>query len=318
MVLVTVAGLEVLGEPAIEDNRFLASATAPELTVGGLATGADLVVAVAVGAWAAGLVVVLEDNGALTTGFGLDELTEVAGFLVVVVEALADAPPALFSAKVSVFPGEWLDPVGAREVLLVVVVVVFFFSSPEPPIEGVDLCPALDDVGAVALLGAFRRRGARVGGFDRPPVVVRVDATPGLAEDVVDEVEGRFAAVVKPFLGRAFSFLTPLAAFGASVFSTSFSVSVSISDVMPVVVVSSPERISAGASSCWGTSGAGGASTSAMAAIMVRQGLNEDVAWGFPNRQAVEEEEIFVSLVFVSKGSGLKLGPQCPRTVGRV
>jgi hypothetical protein len=76
-----------------------------------------------------------------------------------------------------------------------------------------------------------------------------VDDDVGLVEDVVEAVPGRLAT--RPFFGAAFSFLTPLAAsFGDSSFSISFSVSVSISISEATPVVSSPDRISAGASSC--------------------------------------------------------------------
>ena len=108
------------------------------------------------------------------------------------------------------------------------------------------LCPALADVGAVAPLVGFRTEepiGARVGGFDSPPVVVRVaDEVVDFVADEVAVVPGRLGAM--PRFGGTFSFLTPLAAsFGGA----SFSVSVSISDVTPVV--SGSERMSAGASS---------------------------------------------------------------------
>lgn len=75
----------------------------------------------------------------------------------------------------------------------------------------------------------------------------------------VEEVAVGFVAVedvepagrlTRPRFGGTFSFLTPFAAsFGAF----SFSVSVSISDVIPGV--SSPDKISERVSSCWGTSG---------------------------------------------------------------
>jgi hypothetical protein len=135
----------------------------------------------------------------------------------------------------------------AREVLRAAAASGFFFSSPDPPpVEGVDLCPALADVGAVALLAGFRTEeptGGRVGGLDNPPAVVRVaDDVAGFAADEVVVVLGRLGAM--PRFGRTFSFLTPLvASFGGA----SFSVSVSISDVTPVV--SGSDRTSAGASS---------------------------------------------------------------------
>jgi hypothetical protein len=110
----------------------------------------------------------------------------------------------------------------------------------------VDLCPALADVGAVALLVDFRTEeptGGRVGGLESPPAVVRVaDDVVGFVADEVAVVPGRFGAM--PRFGGTFSFLTPLAAsFGGA----SFSVSGSISDVTPVVSWS--DKMSAGASS---------------------------------------------------------------------
>ena len=109
-----------------------------------------------------------------------------------------------------------------------------------------DLCPALADVGAVALLAGFRTEeptGGRVGGLDSPPAVVRVaDDVVGFAAEEVVVVPGRLGAM--PRFGGTFSFLTPLAAsFGGA----SFSVSVSSSEVTPVV--SGSERMSVGASS---------------------------------------------------------------------
>ena len=109
-----------------------------------------------------------------------------------------------------------------------------------------DLCPALEEVGAIALLVDFRTEepiGARVGGFESPPVVVRVaDDVVGFIADEVAVAPGRLGAM--PRFGGTFSFLTPLAAsFGGA----SFSVSVSISDVTPVV--SGSDKISAGVSS---------------------------------------------------------------------
>lgn len=108
------------------DKRFLASATVEELD--GFDKAADL------------LTVLLEmpevreavllDAAGFATGFGLDELTEVAGFRAVVEAA---APLARFSARVSVLPGEWWA--GARDVLRGAAESGFFFSSPEPPID---------------------------------------------------------------------------------------------------------------------------------------------------------------------------------------
>ncbi len=158
------------------ERRFFVSAPAPEAA--GLAAGADrLAEVLGVGV---GLVVVLDVVG-LTAGLGLDALTEVAGFRDAVEEVVV---VPRFSVSVSGFTGVWWAPEVARDVLRAAAASGFFFSSPEPPpTEGVDLCPALADVGAVALLVGFRTEepiGARVGGLESPPVVVRV----------VDEVEG--------------------------------------------------------------------------------------------------------------------------------
>jgi hypothetical protein len=101
-------------------------------------------------------------------------------------------------------------------------------------------------VGAVALLVGFRTEepiGARVGGFESPPVVVLVaDDEVGFVVDEDDAVPGRLGAM--PRFGGTFSFLTPLA---VSFSGASLSVSVSISDVTPVV--SGSDRMSAAASS---------------------------------------------------------------------
>lgn len=111
--------------------------------------------------------------------------------------------------------------------------------------EGVALCPALAEVGAVALLAGFRTddiSGARVGGLESPPVVVRVaEVAVGFVVEDTAVVPGLFGAM--PRFGGTFSFLTPLAAsFGGA----SFSPSVSISEVSPVA--SASDRMSAGAS----------------------------------------------------------------------
>jgi hypothetical protein len=90
-----VVGFDELGDPATDERRFLASATAPEVEADGLETWPALVVVVPVG-----LEVVLDDKDDLTTAFGLVELTEVAGFRAVVV-VVAELALALFSAKVS-------------------------------------------------------------------------------------------------------------------------------------------------------------------------------------------------------------------------
>jgi hypothetical protein len=96
------------------------------------------------------------------------------------------------------------------------------------------------------LLAGFRTEepiGARVGGLESPPVVVRVtDDAVGFVADEVDVVPGRLGAM--PRFGGTFSFLTPLA---ASFAGASFSVSVWSSDVTPVV--SGSDKMSAGASS---------------------------------------------------------------------
>jgi len=91
-----VVDFDALGDPATDERRFLASATAPEVEADGLETCPALVVVLVV---PVGLEVVLDDKEGLTTAFGLVELTEVAGFRAVVV--VVEAALALFSAKVS-------------------------------------------------------------------------------------------------------------------------------------------------------------------------------------------------------------------------
>ncbi len=91
-----VAVRDVPGDPAIVVSLFFASAAVP--LAAGFEIGADRLVAeVAVPV----ALVVVADVACLTAGFGLDELTDVAGFRTMVVG------PALarFSAKVSVLTG---------------------------------------------------------------------------------------------------------------------------------------------------------------------------------------------------------------------
>ena len=96
-----------------------------------------------------------------------------------------------FSAIVSVFVAVWE---GAKEVRRAVGTRGFFFSSPEPPTEDWDLCDALVDVEAVALLAGFRTvelATGRVGGLLKLPVVLvedEADAAVGLA--AVEEAAG--------------------------------------------------------------------------------------------------------------------------------
>jgi hypothetical protein len=62
----------------------------------------------------------------------------------------------------------------ASEVRLVVLVNGFFFSSPDPPTEDCDLCPALEEVEAVALVGFLPvvPGTPRTGGLVKPLVAV--------------------------------------------------------------------------------------------------------------------------------------------------
>jgi len=100
----------------------------------------------------------------------------------------------LFSARDSGLVDVW-DPADAREVRLAAVARGFFLSSPDPPMEDVDLCDALDEVvGPVALLAGFRTVDpamARVGGLLNPPVALAdVEDAVGLVVEVVDEPAG--------------------------------------------------------------------------------------------------------------------------------
>ena len=84
----------------------------------------------------------------------------------------------------------------------------------------------------------------RVGGLLNPPVVRVAEEVAGFAADDVEVVPGRLAPATPGRLGGTFSFFKP---FAVSFGGFSFSVSVSISDAIPVV--SSPDKMSAGASS---------------------------------------------------------------------
>ena len=138
---------------------------------------------------------------------------------------------------------------------LAAVASVFLFSSPEPPVEGCVLWPVLADVEAVALLAGLRTlaTGGRVGGLLKPPEAFVVDDAVGFVTDDV-AARGRLGPTAGRF-GGTFSFFAPF----ASADGVSFSVSVSISDV--VTAASSPDRISVGASPCCGSEDA---STSAI------------------------------------------------------
>lgn len=236
--------LVVADGPETADNLFFASATVPEDD--GFEIGADLLARVLEAPE------VLDDMGAVLTGaLGLGELVDVVGFRTVDVDEVVPR----FSAKDSDFPGELCAPEGAREVLRVVLLVNgFFLSSPEPPIDGCDLCEALEDVGAVALVG-FRTvepGTERTGGLVNPPVVRVADEEVGF---VAEEV-ALFTPKIPDRFGGTASFLTPFAlSFGGA----SLSVSVSTSDATGVA--SSLDWISAGVSSWGGTTGF---STSAM------------------------------------------------------
>lgn len=159
-----VVDLAIDGAPETVESLFFASATAPP--IGRLSIGAERLLVDG----AAGRVVVLEIAG-LTTGLGLDALMDEACFRAAVAD-VAEIPR--FSANVSdLAVGEWLAPVGARDVLLAVVEIGFVFSSPEPPMEEVDLWPELAEGGAVALLAGFRTVDpviGRDGGLLKPPV----------------------------------------------------------------------------------------------------------------------------------------------------
>lgn len=230
----------VAGGPATAERRFFASVVVEELA--GLGARADLLAVVLPTPDVRVLLVVV----GLTTGLGLNELTEVVGFRVVEVD---DELLARFSASVSVL--------GARDVLRAAAASGFFFSSPEPPTEGCERWLELEDVGAVALLAGFRAPveiDARVGGLERPPVAMRLeDEAVGFVPVAVAEVAGRFT---RPRLGGIFSFV-PLSFVPFSFAEDTFSVSVSTSDVRPGV--SSPDWMSIseaeGTSSCCKTSG---------------------------------------------------------------
>jgi hypothetical protein len=204
--------LEAPGDAEIVESLFFASATGPPL-LDGFKIGAERLAEAEALVLPVALVLVLDVAG-FTAGFGLEVLVVPAGLLTAVVDEVA-APR--FSASVSGFTGELLDPVGAREVLLAAAARGFFFSSPDPPIEAVDLCPALEDVGAVALLAGFRTTepaAGRVGGLLNPPVVLvdwaaEEDVVGFVADDV--DAPGRLAAATPGRFGGTFSFFAPFA-----------------------------------------------------------------------------------------------------------
>jgi hypothetical protein len=210
-------GLElVLRELPKAESRFFASATGPELA--GFTAGAERVVAVpfVVVAFAVALGV-----AAFKGGFaGLDVVADVVGL-----RAAAAVP-----AGVDVLLGEFcVDDEEANDVRFV----NGFFSSTEL-VDGADLCPALAEAVAAALLTAFltvEPAGGRVGGLLNPPVVVRAtEAEDVFAADDAGTVLGRFAAIGAR-LGGTFSFLAVLG-------EASLSVSVSTPEVCPAVSTS--------------------------------------------------------------------------------
>lgn len=224
----------------------------------GLETGVERVVAGPPVPVAPVALVVVVDTAGLTACFGLDVLVGVAAFRAAVVDGSA-APR--FSANVSVLPGDCCVVEGAREVLRAAAASGFFCSSPDPPIDGRDLCAEVAEETEVALLAGFRTTNpaaGRVGGLLRPPVGLVAwaaeEAVGFIAEDVAD-VAGRLAVVAAGRFGGTFSCFVPFAAaFGVAVFS----VPVSASDA--IAVAFSPDRAATG-DSAGGTSGA---STSAM------------------------------------------------------
>jgi hypothetical protein len=159
-------------------------------------TAGVLLLVVLVAPVALEVVVLLEVDG-LVAGLGLEELIDPAGLRVVVLEEGAPR----FSARLSGFAG---DPwAGARDVLLGAPANGFFSS---PPIELWDLWLALEDVGAVALVG-FRTEEVgteRTGGLLNPPVVRVDDDAVGLVAP--GATDGRFAARTPARLGGTFSY----------------------------------------------------------------------------------------------------------------
>lgn len=243
----------VLGDPEIVERRFFASATAPT-PLAGFEVTVDRLAVVDVAVLPVDLALV-EDVEAFRVGLGLDVLVVVPAGFRTLAEGAATLPR--FSANDSDLIVVWLDPEGARDVLLAAAASGFFFSSPEPPpIEVVDLCPALEDVGPVALLAGFRMAelaAGRVGGLLKPPVALVVEAVEdaaGFVADEVDDAPGRLAAAAPGRFGGTFSFFTP---FVVSLTTGSFSGSASTSDITPVV--SPSESISCGASSARMASG---------------------------------------------------------------
>jgi hypothetical protein len=182
----------------------------------------------------------------LLAAFGLVTVLAELGLRTVVVDVGAPR----FSARVSVFAGGLWEPEDASEVLLALLDDGFFLSSPDPPTEVCDLCPVLEDVEAVAVVGFLTvdPGTARTGGLVNPLVEVWVaDDDIGLVPDV-EVADGRFAAI-SARLGGTFSFFSPLTDFFDK---ASLSVSVSISDA--TVFASSLDCFSTVASP-WGTTG---------------------------------------------------------------
>lgn len=187
---------------------------------------------------------VVLDTAGLAAGLELDAIVGVADFRTVVVE---ESPAPRFSANVSALAGEFVEL--AREVLLAAAASGFLVSSPELPTDGRDLCVEVAEEAAVAvLLAGFRAASpptGRVGGLLRPPVVLAawaVEEAVGFVAEEVDDVTGRFAAVVVGRFGGTVSGFVPFAAFlGVATFLGSASASDAVA-----TFVSSPDRTSTG------------------------------------------------------------------------
>lgn len=212
---------------------------------------------------------VVLDTAGFKVGFGLDVVAGIAAFRVV----------PRFSANVSALAVE-----EAREVLRAAVASGFLVSSPDPPIDGRDLCvDVVEDVEAAALVAGFRAANppiGRVGGLLKAPVVLAAwaaeEAVGFVAEDV-DDVPRRLAVVVVGLLGGTVSCFVPFveAFFGdaltdtvsaSDVVAASLTDAVSASDDMAIVSSTSASASTSTGRTSTGDSGVGacGASTSAM------------------------------------------------------
>ena len=253
------ADLGDAGDADTVDNLFLESTT--EVLVG-LGVGVGRLDTTPEGAVDPVALVVELDAADLTAGFGLDVLVGVAALRAAVVDESA-APR--FSANVSALAGEFVD--GAREVLRAGAASGFLVSSPEPPIDGRDLCAEVVEAAGVAtVLAGFRTANppaGRVGGLLRLPVGLAVAAAAeeavGLVAEEVAAVAGRFAAVVVGRFGGTLSGFVPFAE--ASGFAP-FTDPASASDA--TAFVSSPSRTSTKDS----TGGSCGASASVILGIV--------------------------------------------------